>query len=76
MADPWTLEIVLDWEGRLYGGRLRNQWRRCLSLEGITRIEVQLQHGDDGRYLVCDPEDLPLVRARTWPIRPTTEISM
>ncbi len=63
MTDPWTLEIVLEWEGgRPWVGRLKNRWRRCISLGGIVRIEVQLQNGDGGRYLLCDPGDLPSSR--------------
>ncbi len=65
--EPWTLTLFLDWEGgKRWGPRLKNQWRWCFTLEGGSYIQVQLQGGDDGTYLECDPEEFPLVQAYTW----------
>jgi hypothetical protein len=62
----WTV-TALDWEGgRVWGGRLKNQWRWRFALEGHSYLEVHIQDRK-GRdfYMFCAPEDLPLI-AHTW----------
>lgn len=59
--------VRLDWQGgRPWGKKTKNQWRWCYTLEGDAFIEVQLQDGEKGDYLIWDPQDLPLVEATSW----------
>ncbi len=67
-AMDWTLMTRLDWEGgRRVNGLLKNQWRWCFTLEGEAFHEVRIVDRQGREFhMLCDPEDLPLVRAHTW----------